>query len=271
MRLAALCLAAALLVSGPSLASPKGRAASPDRRRATIAQREVRFLGLDPHGPLALVKGRKLESPPPAACRRWGPKGSRWSSLDAFGRVVGEVEVVAMERYDVTNCDELALETRSGKPGAGVYASNGYSPLELGPSRATPAERKSLEAIVRARDAALPKARFDEKKRDPALSARMLAFRTPSGEEIAVVGGRGLSVYRIERGAWSTVHEIRPKKTEVGHVDMYRPLAALDMNGDGDVEIVVHERDVDAYADFTLTRARRGYRIVDAGIHGAFA
>lgn len=270
MRRAAWLLAAlGVLASTDALAKPKRRPHPP--RAAAPAPGVVRFLGLDPHGPLAVAKGQVLGSPDGSACRRWGPKGSRWKALDALGQVVGEAEVVAMERYDVTNCDELTLKTRSGKAGVGVFASKGYTPLALGASRATPAERRALEATVAARDAKLPRAQWDKKRRDVPLAERLLAWRTPAGEEIAAVGGRGLTVYRLTGGRWLAVHDERPKPAEVGHADMFRPLAALDMNADGRVEIVIHRRDMDAYGDYTLTPKGKGYEAIDAGIHGAFA
>jgi hypothetical protein len=278
MRLAAIA-AAALLLLAPSLASAQiegtasrtgtsAHAAAPARPSVT-APRKIRFLGKDPHGPLAVVKGNALRSPASGACRTWAPRGSVWKSLDALGQVVGKAKVAGMERYDVTNCDELVMKTISGKPGIGIYVSGSYQPLTLTAWKIEGKARRELENLVKRRDAALPKSSLRES--DALLDKRLLAWETPSGERFAAVGGRGLTVLRREKGKWVVVHRITPRKGEVAHAEMYMPLSALDMNGDGQVEIVVHERFIDGYGDFTLTPRKGGYDVVDAGIHGAFA
>jgi hypothetical protein len=281
MRLAAIVVAALLLLvpglaaaetRAPAAKSSRGkpapRAASPARARVA-APKQIRFLGKDPHGPLAVAKGGTLGSPAAGACRSWGPRGSVWKSLDALGQVVGKAKVAGMERYDVTNCDELVMKTVSGKAGVGVYVSGSYQPLALTAWKIEGKARRELESLVKQRDAALPKSSLREP--DAPLDRRLLAWETPSGDQYAAVGGRGLTVLRRQKGKWSVVHRITPRKIEVAHAEMYMPLSALDMNGDGQVEIVVHEHFIDGYGDFTLTPRKGGYDVVAAGISGAFA
>ncbi len=257
---------ASLLVAWSALA-PLEAEAKPTHARASSG--ETRFLGKDPHGPLAHAHNGSLASPAKSACRAWGPIGSRWSALSALGDVVGTSEVSGAERYDVTNCDELSLESVSGKPGVGVFVQGEYQPMALESWSIEGRARRELEQLITRRDRKLPAS--SQKAKDAPLRARLLAWKTPDGHHFAVVGGRGLTVLERSRGRWRVLHQITPKRSEVAHADMYMPLAALDMDGNGSVEIVVHERFIDSYGDFTLTRKNGRYRELVAGIHGAFA
>lgn len=259
MRLA--LTAAALLLFAPAAeARPRGVVSVP---------RQTRFLGKDPHGPLAVAKGSKLASPASSACRTWAARGSRWHALDAYGQIVGEAEVTGMDRYDVTNCDELVMASAVGEEGVGVYASGGYRPLALRPWTIAGAARQELRELVRRRDRSLPRSRLKEP--ELGLGRRLLAWTTPEGQRFAAVGGRALTLLRRDRGAWVVLEQRTPGADEVTHADKFMPLSALDMNADGAAEIVVHERSIDSYADFTLTPRAGGYDLVEAGIHGAFA
>lgn len=230
---------------------------------------ESRFLGKDPHGPLAHARNGRLASPADSACRAWAPIGSRWSALGALGELVGKAKVSEAERYDVTNCDELSLESVSGKAGVGVFVQGDYQPMALERWRIEGRARRELERLIARRDRKLPPS--SRKEKDASFSARLLSWKTPDGHQFAVVGGRGLTVLERSKGKWRVLHQIAPKRSDVAHADMYMPLAALDMDGNGSVEIVVHERFLDSYSDFTLTRKNGRYREIGAGIHGAFA
>lgn len=229
----------------------------------------ARFLGKDPHGPLAVAIGRKLVSPPDAACRTWATKGSTWATLDAFGRIVGKARVEALERYDVTNCDELTMKTVAGSSGVGLYVTGDYEPAKIERFKLSVTAWRELEASIAKRDLALPKSSLTDPELP--LAKRLLAWKTPGGDRFAVAGGRALSVLQRSKGAWVEVHRITPSRAELAHADMYLPVGVLDMNRDGRAEIVVHERHLDAYGDFTLTPARGSYRMVPAGISGGFA
>jgi hypothetical protein len=252
MRVAAV-LIACLVIALPAEAKPE----------------PARFLGKDPHGPLAVATGRRLDSPPDAACRTWAKKGSRWATLDAFGRVVGKARVATLERYDVTNCDEVTLKTVAGSAGVGLYVTGDYEPAKIERWKLSGMAWRELEDSIAKRDRALPKSSLTAE--DPPLRKRLLAWKTPSGDRFAVVGGRALSVLLRSKNAWLVVHRITPIKAELAHADMYLPIGVLDMNGDGRTEIVVHERYLDAYGDFTLTPVGGSYRLLPAGISGAFA
>ncbi|MBL8743429.1 MAG: hypothetical protein JNK04_20105 [Myxococcales bacterium] len=272
-RLIAFMLTVAGLVSVSHTADAK-RSRSESAKRAP-----AQFLGLKPHGPLARVEGGVVVEPEGPACRTWHRDGREWKALDAFGRLVGTARVSGAERYDVTSCDELTLERVSGRRGVGVFARGSYQPLAIDPWKPSVTARRRLEELVAARDARLPKARS---KKDVALSRRMLAYRVKGRAPRVVVGGRAISVYRFERGSWIVEREELPCEASdlrkqscrdtVWDPEMYRPIAVLDMNGDGRPEVVVHEAFLDSYADFTLTETMSGvWKRIEAGIHGAFA
>ncbi|NUP12687.1 MAG: hypothetical protein HOW73_42145 [Polyangiaceae bacterium] len=253
---------AALLALAPStsLARPKAK--------KTAAPTEVQFLGKDPHGPLAVVKDKVVATPKESACRTWAPANSLWNTVDQLGRVVGRARVTGMERYDVTNCDELVLETTSGRDGAGIFVRGDYVAMDLKAAKLTEKASKDLEELVKKRDKVV--ARGDNKEKDAPLSKRLITWTMPSGETFAVAGGRAVTVFRLDKGTWTVIHEILPGKDIAGTV--FTPLSVLDMNGDGRPEMVIHEAGIDAYSDFTLTpNERGGFKSVEAGIHGAFA
>jgi len=282
MRIRALLAALCLLVPGLALAKP---GASPRKKRPVAAAkletagkkraaraRETRFLGNRPHGPLAVVRGRGVEEPANGACRTWGKKDEAWRTIGRLGEVVGEATVKALDRYDVTNCDELVMKRSSGKAGAGIFVRGDYTPLAI---QAWTLDRKTLtelESRVTKRDRGLVRPPAWQPKEKPlALAARTLAFRTPDGTCWAVVGGRALSIFRRERGRWIVEHEQRPVKDEAQQRDHFMPIAVLDMDGDGAPEVVFHKDDLDSYSDTTLSRSKRGWQLVAAGIWGSTA
>lgn len=207
-----------------------------------------------------------------AACRTWAGDGSVWTSLDRLGRPVGKATVRGMERYDVTNCDELNLVTTQGAKGVGIFVSQGYVPAAISAWRPTGKAYADLVALVKTQDGTAH-------PHDIAFDRRMFSWKAPDGGSFAAVGGRSLAVLKLENGAWRVLHRASPPKPTVAYAKGFEPsiphaleiIGVVDMNGDGKVEIVVHERLDDAYGDFTLTPKGDGYRRIEAGIHGAFA
>lgn len=263
MRLAASLALAALLLA-PSSGAARPRKATARAAPVVSVRGQTRFLSKDPHGPLALAKGSGLSAPAASACRTWGDADGVWYTLDRLGHVVGKAEVTGMERYDVTNCDELHLEPVVGGAGAGIFASKGYQAAALSSWKPGGKALAELQGLIRRRDRPLG-------GRDLPLEQRTIAWKAPDGGEWAVVGGRRLTVLRREAGAWRVMHKIEPPRREEAALDRFMPVAVLDMNGDGKIEIVVHEDQLTSYSDFTLTPSSRGYRRIDAGIHGSTA
>jgi len=234
---------------------------------------QVRFLGSDPIGPLAAVRGGVVKTPEDRACRRWGPVGSRWRELDTLGRIAGVVIVKGREYYEVSRCDELQVRRVSGHRGAGVYV-DAYAPYRAPRVVSWHPDQEAvaaLETLVRERQRGI-------KNLDPALhvplAQRVLTFEWPAnGERYAVVGGMSLIVLVSRQGRWSVAYEQKPEKMR-SQDQGYRALAVTDMNDDGRPEIVVHHKEEEGewYGDFTLSlRANGKWQEVGAGIFGSTA
>lgn len=232
----------------------------------------VRYLGGDPIGPLAVVRNGKVSQPSSSACRNWGDAGSRWTELDGYGRPAGEVVVTGGERYDVTNCDELAVKRTQGRRGAGVYVTSSaarqtspYEPSRLGETSRADLERMAIgvERTVKAVESGVKKA-----------PRAMLVFQDrKSGARFAVVGGRALVIARWDGSRWIVEHVQKPidKKAIEG---AYKPRAVVDMTHDGQPSVVFHglEGFGETYFDETLVRSKDGHwHVVEAGIHGSTA
>lgn len=232
----------------------------------------VRYLGGDPIGPLAVVRDGKVTEPASGACRAWGPAGSKWTELDAYGRPAGEVVVTGAERYDATNCDELAVRRTSGRAGAGVYVASAAAPAAspFEPSRLGETIREDLDRVVDPIERTVAELEPRAKKKAP---RPMLVFHDRTGARFAIVGGRALVIARWDGSRWIVEHTEKPadKKAIAG---AYRPRAVIDMTHDGQPSIVIHVKEGggEFYGDETLVRAKDGkWRTVAAGIHGSTA
>ncbi len=232
------------------------------------------FLGKDPHGPLARVVDGKVAKPEDGACTAWGVRGDVWNAVDAFGQIVGAAKVTELERYDVSGCDELTLTKTKGERGVGLFVRGSYEPLAIRKVTLAESVKKDLAAIIAKRDARVPETNHGaEKKPELALDQRMIAYEVQGGATTVLVGGRAISVLRLEQGKWTLEHEKMPQADLVWEEpDMFLPIGVLDMDADGRPEIVVHERYIDGYSDFTLTQnGEQKWSEVSAGIWGAHA
>lgn len=264
--LAALALAA---LAG----APADAAAGPTKgaKHAPLAG-TARFLGLEPHGPLARVDTRggrrQVASPEEGACTRWGRLGDTWRTLDRLGQPVGRARVTGMERYDVTNCDELELKPIDGPAGAGVFVSGAYEPLAIHAWKPAKKARRALDRLIRARDRKMKKPAFTP---SGVHAPERLAIETPDGVRRMIVGGRALTVLRLDGGAWVREHQAEPN--EVGGAELFQVVAVLDMDGDGAPEVVVHWDAGDSFNDFTLSLDPKSgaWRLIDSGISGSTA
>lgn len=266
MRLAAAVLSLMFIAStGSALADStpsQHRKASPAKRKPT------QFLGLNPHGPLAVAVGGKIEQPEADACRKWGVRGGEWRALDRLGREVGTARVTELDRYDVTDCDELSLD---GAKGAGIFVRGPYQALQIEAFKPTKSQLVKIRKLVERRDDALPKAQ--NKKKDEPFEKRALVFSVKDQDPIAVVGGRALSVFRLGAKGWVLEHEIKATKDETWAPNIFSAVSVVDMNQDGVPEIVIHQSFIDGYNDATLVvdPDKRTWRDIEPGIHGAYA
>lgn len=234
----------------------------------------AKFLGKDPHGPLARVVDGKVAQPEEEACTNWGKVGDVWNAVDSFGQVVGTAKVTELDRYDVSGCDELALTKTKGEAGAGLFVRGDYEALAIRKVTLAESVKKDLAELIAKRDARVPEASHGVKKKpELPLDRRMIAYEVEDGVTTVMVGGRAMSILRLEKGRWISEHEKIPEADLVWEEpDMFLPIGVLDMNADGKPEIVVHERYVDGYSDFTFTQnAAKKWAEVSAGIWGAHA
>jgi hypothetical protein len=253
----------ALLLMGPGSAAPSRLAAST----------ESRFLTSRPIGPLAIVRGGVIETPGSGACRSWGPVGSRWYELDAFGRVTGLVAIQGRSYYDYSDCDELSVRPVSGRRGVGVFvdARAVYQAPRVLPWRPTAGLLTALEETVRLRQRGI----LDLNPRVHVPFERRAFFFewSASGVRHAVVGGRSLIVLSLRDDRWIIEYEQKPPKMR-SQDEGFKVLAVTDMNADGRPEIIVHQEEElgEWYVEFTLSLgADRRWRTIDAGIFGSTA
>lgn len=253
-------------------AEARGRAGGAKPAKRVPSEGTTRFLGLQPHGPLARVEmrsgNRSVASPEDGACTRWGKVGDSWRTLDRLGQVVGRSRVTGMERYDVTGCDELDLAPTEGEKGAGVFVSGSYEPLAIAAWKPAKMHRRALDRLVRARDGRLKKPLFTP---SGVRAPERFGFQTPDGVRRMIAGGRALTVLRLERGGWVEEHQAEPLQD--GGSERFQIVAVLDMNQDGSPEIVVHWDAGDSFNDFTLSfdPAKGDWKLIDSGISGSTA
>jgi hypothetical protein len=210
---------------------------------------ELRFVDTRYSAFFAVTPERALIQPPDS-CSSWGVSGSRWWALDAWGTVVGEHELRAVDDFV---CHSLWFSPIAGERGTGLMVTGSYRRDD--PARWQPDvdQLARLEARVKAIDEAL--ARPNELPALP-LAERVLAYRRTDPEsapfrtradhsrEWVMVGGRWLGLFSLEGGEW----HLQQFDTRIGIGGWrakyaYMPVAAIDLDQDGDPELIVHEFD----------------------------
>ncbi len=236
------------------------------------------WMAKEPHVPLAVVDGPTFKAVGKGrkACGAhavWAKPKSEWHAVDAFGQVTGTFLVKGSERYDVTGCEEVQFEKKSGRDGVGLFVSAGsaYKPpssVAWAPSVAEQKRFGNFASVVQrlwvdktgVHDKAVKKA-----KADPAEMAKhALFFSLPpdkSGADSrlghadrptrwAVSGGPVLIIaYLGAEGAW----KVADVRANVGVDYSYKPIAVMDMNGDGVPEIVIHESEGPSFHDAIIS------------------
>ncbi len=209
------------------------------------------FLAGDPHVPLAYVQGATISGIGThcTPSTLWGPPGSSWRALDAWGQVVATRTVDKADPYDVTGCNELSFRGAPANDRA-LYVSTA-SPWAPSPSRewtAPPADRSSFVTLAIAKAAAPRPGVYCPKGLPDAM------FFDVGTSHHAVYGGLGVVVIaRRDPGGWvlATVKTSDPGNCE-------KPVAVFDMNGDGVPEIVMRENEDASWDDYVLQRSPAG-------------
>lgn len=288
---ASVAAAPAPSASAPAVAAPTPRSSSPpsDWPRTCEGVGPFRWLGgaskASPGAgvatPLAWA-GAHVTSAGPACCAPWAARGVTWTALDRFGQVAGTASVAKSEHYDATGCDELRLQTVTGKRGVELWvsAASPYQPAASAEWRPSGSARAGLAALVKTLEAAMvpgPEwAGCDTKV--PPLAARTLFFHSTEGDERvrerAVVGGPLLIIAERDPrrgGAWIASF-VETSDATTCLPSQYLPKAVIDLNQDGVAEVVVHTDDGPFFGDVVFGfRQLGGWQLVARGVPGSTA
>jgi hypothetical protein len=225
----------------------------------------TRWLAHDPINPLALVGKKGIASADIECCASFSKLGSQWHAIDAYGQIAGTIEIDGGEGYDVSQCWELSTKVRSGNEGVGLYVDLDWKPGKS--ARWVPSvERKARLAttVGTLESAMVPTSDWPCDGGEPALAfdARALFFTTKADADDkavshwAVVGGSILVIARLEDEGKKTerwiAHHVNNDSASTCSKRVHRPLAVVDMDGDGQPEVIVHDDYGDSYGESVL-------------------
>jgi hypothetical protein len=226
----------------------------------------VRWLAHEPVNPLAIVGKNGIVDAGQECCLQFSRLGAKWHAIDAYGQIAGTIAIDGGEGYDVSQCYELSTKVISGNEGVGLYVDTSWKPAKS--ARWIPSiERKGkLAATVAMLEGALvPTSDWPCDGGEPPLAfdARALFFTTPAepGSKVerkwAVVGGPILVVARLEDEGKKTerwiAHHVNNEAASTCSKRVHMPLAIVDMDGDGQAEIVVHDDLGESYGESILS------------------
>jgi hypothetical protein len=203
--------------------------------------------------PAAVTGSGAIASPDDATACRWVTVGSRWRVLDSLGAVVGETRVRKLESSEPWPC---LMATLSGPHERGrlLVAAAAVPPA---PTRAwTPAasERAAFAALLRGR----------------ASERRMLFFEMRGGRFAAGSAAHGVAlVARLVDGGWRVEWDGTRRPVHDDHrVESYESPAAIDLDGDGDPEVLFTWFEDTVYGDYVLRRDGDGWRVIAESFPG---
>ncbi|MCA9540063.1 MAG: hypothetical protein KC620_14295 [Myxococcales bacterium] len=219
----------------------------------------TRWVDSNPHTPLAVVDRDGIHGEAQPCCAPWARRGSRWRTVNAYGAVTGEAELISGFGYDVTQCYQLAFKQRRGSPGIGLYVSaegDWRSPRSArwAPSAAQRADFARLLAHVEAKLPERHNPPHDVRPPLP-LARRTLYFTMPGPDgpiRYAVAGGRALVVARLDAQGRFRVAWLDISVMQEGFNRAYQPLGAFDLDGDQRPELILHIDRDDGWYDVIL-------------------
>jgi hypothetical protein len=230
-------LLAVLLSAAPSAG---GKAQAPRSTRWTSGAELVQTNGL---ATLAVVRGRTFAPFEVCDWEDTSRHGSRWHAVDAWGKVVGTLQLDAAD-------GQGELRVLQGTHGVRVYVSESarWSPPPSARWQPSAQERASFEQWrKRLRDHA------GARKGD----VRFFASHQPRREFAVVAGYEHVWIAEhVESGAWRLAHD---EDAGDSRWPLFRVRTILDLTGDGMPEIVVH---------FNEYEDGRGHEIVLTALRG---
>jgi hypothetical protein len=260
---------ARILVLGVAvgLFSSGGAALAQPGKSSTTKPKASYFLASDPHVPLALVQGATFSSVggDGRTCGdpgRWARIGSRWRALDAWGQIVGELEMRKTELYPVTGCREATMRRVSGTEGANLFVSadSAFTPRPSARWEPSSKQRGELHTLI----GTLAKAMIPDRE-IAALGEAAFGttfFTAPADPEVsmvqqarwAIVAGPVFIAARLSDTGWKVMN-VKGAVFDLGgsRRDVYRVVSIVDMNGDGVPEIVLRTNSSDWWADSVLS------------------
>lgn len=268
MRLAAIGALGIVVCVGSAYAKP--RAKTPALKKVATARVEKAatswFLAADPHVPLAVVRGGRVEPAVPRgehgkSCgpkSRWAVEGSKWFALDAWGNKKGLATVEVAEPYDVTKCSELYFAPKFDKHTEATLFVSADSAYVPGPS----AEWHPPAHARWTFQASLLQLPSNGKRKLPFQCSEVpkpIRYFSIGGTKLAVGGTDGaIRIAAYDGQGWT------PEYSDHGVSEVpicYRPVAILDLDGDGRPELVVRKafNDGDGWGDSVLGRDDRGH------------
>lgn len=250
------------------------------KKRATS---EALFVASEPRVPLATVTQAKdgmsirsvgLKGSTCGPSSKWAKRGSKWIALDAYGQPIGTAQVSGFDTNGETKCRELQFGRKSGKLGEGIYVSadSNWAASKSFEWSPDDAEKKSFDAFVQTMETHFTKDGADDAK----AHSRALFFSTgeaaakddkdKASEGVskrsrrAVVGGNLLIVARLDSDkVWRIERLIPPGKESSSE---FTPVGVLDMDKDGDAEIVYHASNGWEAGDAVMSQATAGWKDV---------
>lgn len=248
----------------------------------------VQWIGSGPSTPLALVtKKNDIVEPGRACCAAWSTKGAAYHAVDSFGQLAGDAVIAGGEGYDATQCYELMFQSTKGNLGAGLYFSGRFTPPPSAEWKPTLAEMASLEKTVGELERAMLRTQAGstcaKRPQSPRISARSIFFRSrlsyttvgdkPETRWVAV-GGPLRIIARLDGAKW-TVRSVDARQEHLCNAMTYTPRAAFDMNGDGTVEVILHEDFGDSFGDVVMGlevgRMDDVWDVMSVGVNGSTA
>ena len=224
-----------------------------DRRTNANAQCKddgaTRWLDGNPHTPLAIVHPKGIAKPDNACCLSWSKSKAIWTQIDRFGHAVSLHHLVKYEAYDVTQCYEPQLKLHrqldQKKKGVGLLFSGKTPHHKPGKPVALGVEDlKQINPILK---------NLYKAFKAPLTTAKPIGFKVGDGEDssytqCAVAGGALLVIVcKGKRVDWKLTyidHSIWTSydfATSANHFNV--PRAILDLNGDGQVEVIVQQNE----------------------------
>lgn len=228
-----------------------------------------RWLDSNPHTPLALAGKVGVETPNSSCCAAWGSHDVSWTQVDQWGRDVSTAHVKDGVGYDVTQCYEFEFEQAKvidpTRKGVGLYVSGD-----------TRRHRPARPYVLSAQDEEMLRelvAPLYRAFQAPYPDRAPLAFYVHEDETkssrypvCAAYGGGLLAVMCKDGEQWKLTyleHAILTSYDLGAQAEWLQrlntPLSVFDMDGDGEVELVIHQTEGGSWHDSVVSYREHEY------------